>query len=109
MSVAHTGKFLASQNPNWKGGRRIKDNGYIIVYAPQHPHNVRKYVYEHRLVIEKHIGRYLRKGEIVHHINGIRTDNRLKNLKLFSSDSKHRSLHPLVKVHKKLITLTVQS
>lgn len=73
----------------WKGGR-FKLNGYVYIYCPSHPRSVKGgkggggYVLEHRLVIEKSIGRYLTKEEDVHHINGIKDDNRLENLKLVS-------------------------
>lgn len=68
----------------WKGGR-YKDNasGYIWIYNPNHPSCTKKgYVLEHRLAIEKFIGRYLRGNEIVHHKNKIKDDNRIKNLEI---------------------------
>jgi hypothetical protein len=70
--------------PNWKGGRH-RGNGYIYIYMPSHPYAQKHgYIAEHRLVIEQNLGRYLMPWEIVHHINGIRDDNRLENLELIS-------------------------
>lgn len=66
---------------NWRGGKR-NFRGYITIYSPDHPFNNQKYVFEHRLVMEKKLGRYLAKDEIVHHINGIKTDNRPENLQV---------------------------
>lgn len=55
-------------NPNWGGGRTITKSGYVLVKYPSHPAaDVRGYVYEHRLVMEATLGRYLRAGERVRH------------------------------------------
>ena len=67
----------------WKGGViRRPNHGYVYVYSPKHPHAVRNYVKEHRLVMEKHLDRYLIPSEAVHHRNGIKDDNRIKNLEI---------------------------
>ena len=82
---------------HWKGGKIKQSRGYICVYSPTHPHcqkgRCSGYVYEHRLVMEKHIGRYLEQGEVVHHINRITNDNRIENLILFKNQSEHRKHH----------------
>ncbi len=67
---------------------RIYDaKGYVLLYAPNHPLTVndskRSRLPEHRLVMEEHLGRFLEPYENVHHINGIRDDNRLENLELW--------------------------
>lgn len=68
----------------WKGKYTNKD-GYVLVRVPHHPAaNGGGYVFEHRLVIEKKIGRYLTRKENVHHKNGIRNDNREENLELWT-------------------------
>ena len=75
------------KHPSWKGGRNVIRNGYIEIYMPNHPAaRGGKYVREHRLVMEKHLGRYLLPSEQVHHKNGIKDDNRLENLELMTKD-----------------------
>ena len=45
-----------SNNPNWKGGRKIDSNGYVLIWKPDHPFaDVKGYVLEHRLVVEEHL------------------------------------------------------
>lgn len=80
------------KNGMWSGGRHVH-NGYIEVYAPDHPHkNKRNCVYEHQLVMEKHIGRYLEEGEVVHHKDLCKTNNSIENLQLMTN-SEHTRLH----------------
>lgn len=77
----------------WKGGRSNR-GGYVIVLKPGHPGgDAQGYVYEQRLVMEKHLGRLLGLREVVHHINGNRVDNRIENLMLFPSFVEHLAYH----------------
>lgn len=81
------------QSPSWKGGR-YRANGYIYVYAPNHPHATKMgYVREHRLEMEKHLNRRLKRSEVVHHVNGARDDNRIENLMLFENQKAHMEHH----------------
>lgn len=60
-------------------------NGYVSRYWPEHPNaNGSKRVTQHVAVMAEHLGRPIRKGETVHHKNGVRYDNRIENLELWS-------------------------
>lgn len=83
-------------HPNWTGGVVMDKSGYRMIWTPDHP-NARKqhrrhpggYVLEHRLVMEAHLGRYLKSTEVVHHRNNDKLDNRIENLELFESNAQH--------------------
>lgn len=71
---------------NWNGGFQ-KKQGYIHILI-----DAGKYMPLHVLLMEWKIGRRLKKGEVVHHINHDRADNRLSNLQLMTA-SEHGRLH----------------
>lgn len=74
------------ESAHWRGGRQVEWRGYVYRYVPDHPFAVkspRGYVFEHRLVMEEHIGRPLSADEIVHHKNGVKNDNAIANLELW--------------------------
>lgn len=79
---------------NWKGGRTVASNGYVLIKLPgHHLADVRGYVYEHRLVAEQILGRPLRPGEVPHHRNGIKSDNRPENIEVVESAAEHHVHH----------------
>jgi len=77
-------------NPRWCGGRRLdKTTGYMMVRCFGDP---TRYRAEHIIIAERSLGRRLKKGEVVHHINCDRADNRNSNL-LICKIGYHRWLH----------------
>lgn len=83
------------RNNRWAGGRSRHNAGYSKVRAPEHPraHRPTGYVYEHILVAEKAFGGHLPEGAEVHHVNGIRDDNRPSNLVVCHNRTYHMLLH----------------
>ena len=79
-----------SESSNWRGGKLIDEKGYVRIYIGNG-----KYVKEHRLVMEKHLGRKLTKDEDVHHINEsfeARSNNDISNLEL-KTKTEHTKHH----------------
>lgn len=72
--------IAGADHPLWKGGRSQDPNGgYIRIRIGQGRRDL-----EHRIVMEQSLGRPLLSSEAVHHRNGIRHDNRLENLELWT-------------------------
>lgn len=71
-------------HPNWKHGKSTRKDGYVVI-----GHNK---IFEHRRIMEQHLGRKLGKDEVVHHVSGDRSDNRIENLQLMTQ-STHTAMH----------------
>jgi len=90
IGIANTGK----NNGGWNGGMYEEKNGYVYLMAKKHPFaKCNGYVAEHRLVMEKKLGRFLKSNEIVHHINGNKKDNRIENLVLTKNGKHQKKYH----------------
>jgi len=83
---SHIGLCTGEKNHNWKGGIR-HGGGYEFIHTGPF------YISVHRQNMERMLGRKLKKGEIVHHVHGIKMDNRIENLALCSNQKAHRWAH----------------
>ena len=79
---------------NWQGGSRLRENGYRFLHRRGHPlADAKGYVREHRLVAQEALGRPLPPKAVLHHVNGVRDDNRGANLVLCENAGYHQLLH----------------
>lgn len=92
--------FQSGSVPRDAAPRRYRDapttvgpSGYVLEWCPTHPRATHGVYFQHRLVVECHIGRFLAPKEAVHHKNRDRTDNRLENLELSASHGEHMREH----------------
>lgn len=79
------------QSPFWKGGTEL-NTGYRMLKVNG------KYELEHRVLMERHIGRKLEPGEVVHHKDGNRKNNLLNNL-IIMEKREHDRYHTLKRHH----------
>lgn len=89
--------WKGENHPSWKGGTYITRNVYIKVWVADHPYSLQNKVLEHRLVMEKHLGRFLLPSEVVHHKDGNKKNNKIENLELINNQSDHVITHMIEK------------
>lgn len=71
------------------GSRRLESDGYVMVKVAANP---RRWEFEHRLVWERANGP-IPDGAFIHHLNGVKSDNRPENLHMVRSNSEHHREH----------------
>lgn len=88
----HKLNIQTRSNGGTKSRRYVDEHKYVNIWSPNHPlaSKSRPYKREHVLVMEKELGRYLSKTEVVHHLDGVRTNNDISNLKYFPNCSSHK-------------------
>lgn len=75
-------------------GRKINNQGYVLLKIPTHPYSMSNgYIFEHRVVFEIIIGKYLGNDVVIHHLNEVKNDNRFGNLSLMERGEHTRKHH----------------
>lgn len=90
LENAKPNRRTGSDHWQWNGGKELTKKGYVRIWING------KRVFEHRYNYELHTGTKIKPNEHIHHINGIKTDNRIKNLRLMNT-IEHMKLHNLTK------------
>ncbi len=81
---------IGSDHPNYRSGKTVS-HGYVVLTSKVWGDNRGRY--EHRVIMEQALGRKLLDEEVVHHKNGITTDNRIDNLEVLTDRAVHNRLH----------------
>lgn len=91
----HTISCVNQNNKKYGGINRtkLKSSGHVLRYCPQHPNAVQGFVPEHRLIIEKQLGRLLLRTELIHHIDCDKANNSIDNLCLNNTQTEHHLTH----------------
>ena len=98
---ARGGRVKGKDHPCWSGGKHMTNQGYPVVYIPRNHkfasmvsfgnNKQGAYMFEHRYVMAMHLNRILYPREVIHHINGDKTDNRVENLILVDTNNHPKS------------------
>ncbi len=87
-------QLKGNKNSHWKGGKHYSNEGYVYVLKSMISWKKSNgYIQEHRLIMEENLKRGLWDWEVVHHINGIKDDNRIENLYLCNDNRHHMRIH----------------
>ena len=87
-------EYIKTLKKSLTGKKRITHQGYVVIKDYDHPNrNDQHEVFEHVKVMSDYLGRPIKDGEIIHHINMDKTDNKIGNLYLYPNNSEHKKAH----------------
>lgn len=93
---------IGNKNSNYGNGLQ-KVMGYIWVnYTKPHIHKIQNRIPRAIYVMEQHLGRKLKKQEIVHHIDSNKQNDNIENLMLFKNSSEHMRWHGKRRIEKQM-------